>query len=84
MSARRLPCTQCGEQVNVVEVVTGFVNWGAAVVDEDGTVRPAVQHMEFYKGDPIRVRAACSAEGCGHAWTLRRHFEPDAPERGTS
>lgn len=76
MSARPLPCTKCGSPAGVAEDVTGYCDWGLAVVDEQGTVRPAAQHMEFYKGDPVRVRAVCSSDGCGHQWTLRRRFEP--------
>ncbi|WP_327337373.1 hypothetical protein OG384_14830 [Streptomyces sp. NBC_01324] len=74
-----LPCTQCGEPVGIAEDVTGYADWGPAVIDSRGVVRPATQHMEFYKGDPIRVRAVCHSEACGHQWTLRRPFEPTAP-----
>ncbi|MDT3396161.1 hypothetical protein RKE29_05815 [Streptomyces sp. B1866] len=48
------------------------------MIDDHGTVRPAQPHMEFYKGEPVRVRAVCSNDGCGHEWTLRRPFDPDA------
>jgi hypothetical protein len=59
-----------------VEDVDGTVDWGLAVVDENGTVRPAVQCMEFHKGDPIRTRAVCGNPNCEHQWTLRRRFDP--------
>lgn len=79
MTTRTLACTRCGSPCRVAEDVTGYVDWGDAVIDGAGTVRPAVQHMEFYSGDPVRVRAVCSSASCGHQWTLRRHFEPTAP-----
>ncbi|MGW0780378.1 hypothetical protein [Streptomyces sp. NPDC002913] len=76
---RPLCCTQCGDPVGIAEDVTGYADWGQAVIDGNGVVRPAVQHMEFFKGDPIRVRAVCRNADCGHQWTLRRQFEPEAP-----
>lgn len=75
---RPLLCTKCGSPAGVAEDVTAHCEWGLAVIDESGTVRPARQHMEFYKGEPVRVRAVCASEDCGHQWTLRRRFEPTA------
>ncbi|WP_157874549.1 hypothetical protein [Streptomyces sp. AcH 505] len=63
----------------MAEDVTGHNDWGLAVVDSDGTVRPAEQHMEFYKGDVVRIRAVCVNPRCRHQWTLRRRFEPTTP-----
>ena len=79
MADRPLPCTRCGSPCGIAEDVHAHADWGLAVVDDNGTVRPARQHMEFHKGDPIRIRAVCSNEACGHQWTLRRRFS----ERGT-
>lgn len=76
---RPLLCTRCNSPAGVAEDVTAHCDWGLAVIDEQGTVRPAVQHMEFHKGEPVRVRAVCSRATCGHQWTLRRRFEPTTP-----
>lgn len=76
VASRPLRCTKCAGQVSVVEDVSGVVDWGLALVDDDGTVRPAVQYMEFQRGDPIRARAVCTDSECGHEWTLRRRFDP--------
>jgi uncharacterized protein YijF (DUF1287 family) len=65
--------------VDVVEDVTGLADWGRAVIDDEGTVRPAAQRMDFYRGDAIRARAVCSEPKCRHQWTLRRRFDPTAP-----
>jgi hypothetical protein len=81
VSSRPLRCTKCGSQVSVVEDVDGIVDWGLAVVDEDGTVRPAVRHMEFRAGESVRTRAVCDDPGCGHQWTLRRRFDPTRGEK---
>jgi hypothetical protein len=75
---RALLCTRCGSPAGVAEDVECHADWGMAVIDDDGTVRPARQHMEFHKGEPVRVRAVCSSEDCGHQWTLRRRFDPTA------
>lgn len=77
-AARPLPCTKCGTPVGLAEDFEGYLDWGAAMVDADGTVHPAVQHFELHKGDPVRVRAVCPK--CGHQWTLRRRFEPERGE----
>jgi hypothetical protein len=77
MADRPLLCTRCGSPVGVAEDVTGHCDWGLAVVDDQGTVRPVKRHMEFHKGDPVRVRAVCGNPECGHQWTLRRRFEPE-------
>ncbi|KFK87805.1 hypothetical protein IX27_18080 [Streptomyces sp. JS01] len=79
MTTRPLLCTKCGEPVGVTEEVVCRIVWDEAVIDTDGTVRPAEQHMEFWKGDPHRTLAVCDNPTCRHRWTLRRTFEPEAP-----
>ena len=74
--SRPLLCTKCGSPAGVAEDYTGHADWGMAVIDDEGIVRPAKQHVEIHKGDPVRVRAVCSNDDCGHQWTLRRRFEP--------
>lgn len=78
MTTRPLLCTKCGEPVGVVEDVVCHIAWGEAVIDAEGTVRPAEQHMEFWRGDPHRTIAVCPKPTCRHQWTLRRAFEPTA------
>jgi hypothetical protein len=76
--SRLLLCTRCGSPAGVAEDFTGHADWGLAVIDDDGTVRPAKQHVEIHRGEPVRARAVCSNDECGHQWTLRRRFEPTA------
>ncbi|MEU8623256.1 hypothetical protein [Streptomyces sp. NPDC048669] len=76
---RPLPCTRCGSPCRVVWDYTSVADWGTAVIDSMGTIRPAVQQVEFFKGDPYRSRAICEDPACRHQWTLRRPFEPEAP-----
>jgi hypothetical protein len=78
MTNRPLPCTRCGSQAGVAEDYEGHADWGLAVIDDDGVVRPASQQVEIFNGEPVRVRAVCSNDECGHQWTLRRRFEPTA------
>ena len=78
MAERPLLCTKCHSPAGVAEDFTGHADWGLAVIDDDGTVRPVKQHVEIYKGDPVRARAVCSNDACRHEWTLRRRFEPTA------
>ena len=40
MTARPLLCTRCGSQISIVEDTYGRIEWGPAVVDDDGVVRP--------------------------------------------
>jgi len=77
MARRPLLCTRCHSPAAVAEDVTGHVDWGLGVIEDDGTVRPAVQHMEFHKGAPVRTRAVCTNPTCRHQWTLRRRFQPE-------
>lgn len=77
---RPLLCTHCGSPAGVAEDVSAYVDWGAAVVDPDGVVRPAVKHFEFFAGDPIQARAVCLNADCGHQWKLRRKFDPERGE----
>lgn len=75
---RPLQCMRCGSPAGVAEDFTGHADWGMAVIDAEGIVRPVKQHVEIHKGEPIRVRAVCSNDDCQHQWTLRRRFEPEA------
>ncbi|WP_143670575.1 hypothetical protein [Streptomyces antimycoticus] len=64
--------------MSIAEDVTGYLDWGKAVIDTDGTVRPAdpTQRPPVLTADNSapagRPRACCSA--CGHQWRLRRPF----------
>lgn len=86
---RPLVCIRCAGPVDVAEDIEGVIDWGAAVIDADGVVRPADPHHRppvvlADTGGPIgRPRACCLA--CGHQWRLRRPFDPtrephNAPE----
>jgi hypothetical protein len=75
---RPLLCTRCGSPVGVAEDFVGHADWGTAVIDDNGTVRPARQHVDIYRDEPVRTRAVCGNDDCGHEWTLRRRFEPEA------
>lgn len=79
MTTRPLPCPRCGSPAGVAEDYEGHADWGLAVIDDEGVVRPAKQHVDIYRGAPVRARAECSNAKCGHQWTLRRRFEPEAP-----
>lgn len=84
---RPLRCTRCGSPADVVEDITGYLDWGAAIVDADGTVRPADlgQQPPNLMADNAestgRPRACCTASACGHQWRLRRRFDPDPTAR---
>lgn len=82
MTARPLTCTRCGSQCGVAEDVESCIDWGPAVIDTNGVVRP--QHPDPNNGyqdtqnavATIRHRAFCINPECGHQWTLRRRFDP--------
>ena len=84
MTDRPLVCTKCGSPCEVVEDVTGFLDWGPAVVGDDGIVRPAnpAPRPPVLSADNAgvtgRPRACCSNAECRHQWTLRRRFDPAA------
>ncbi|MER7507033.1 hypothetical protein ABTX82_01590 [Streptomyces lavendulae] len=82
MATRPLICTRCGTPVGIAEDVTGFLDWGQAVIDDDGTVRPAdpSQTAPVLMADNAdatgRPRACCPNRACGYQWRLRRRFDP--------
>lgn len=76
MTHRPLLCTRCGDRCAVAEDFTGYADWGVAVIDEEGIVRPALQHVDIYRGEPFRTRAVCQNPECEYQWTLRRRFDP--------
>lgn len=86
---RPLLCTKCHRQCGVAEDVESCIDWGPAVIDEDGTVRP--QYGEAEDGyqevwnavRTLRVRAFCANPECGHQWTLRRRLDTTDPRLTT-
>ncbi|MBP2704444.1 hypothetical protein JOL79_11525 [Microbispora sp. RL4-1S] len=82
MAAKPLACTRCGSPAAVVEVVEGFLDWGLAVIDADGVVRPRDRkalNMPAVMDDNSRtvgIDAVCDNAKCGHRWRLRRRFDP--------
>lgn len=85
MTLRPLTCTRCGQPVGVAEDVESCIDWGPAVVDDDGTVYPQYPDPEDNQQEvdsvvkQLRVRAFCVNPGCQHQWTLRRRFDSLAP-----
>ncbi len=79
-TSRPLACTRCGSACNVAEDVELVADYGPAVIDHLGVVRPADPDYQADKTDgaPIRTRACCTK--CHHQWTLRRRFDPIALE----
>jgi hypothetical protein len=83
VTARPLLCTRCHSPVAVAEDARSLIDWGPAVVDADGVVRPqypdpADDYQSItYDVDHGRARAVCSNPKCGHQWTLRRRFDPE-------
>lgn len=81
MTDRLLTCPRCGHQAGVAEDITGFIDWGPAVIGDDGAVRPAApgHHPAPVLADNSttvgRPRACCLNRACGHQWRLRRRFE---------
>lgn len=84
MPERILLCTVCRWPAAVVEDVTGYLDWGPAVIDETGTVRPADPKAQPPTPMPDntestgRPRACCTNPDCLHQWRLRRPFDPTA------
>jgi hypothetical protein len=82
VSARPLVCPRCGQQCIVAEDVESCIDWGPAVVDSDGIVRPQFPNPADNQQDvhnaveTLRCRAVCINDACRHQWTLRRRFEP--------
>ncbi|MFC9285659.1 hypothetical protein [Streptomyces sp. NPDC057052] len=80
MTGRVLACPRCRDAADVVVDGTVHDVWGAAVIDDDGVVRPVAKKAEVWGGEEIRIRAVCTNDDCRHQWTLRRRFEtPTAP-----
>ncbi|MEU9014284.1 hypothetical protein AB0D12_31845 [Streptomyces sp. NPDC048479] len=81
MSTRPLACTKCGSQCGVAEDTEGCIDWGPAVIADDGTVRPQYPDAEDgYQAvtavvRTLRVRAFCVNPECRHQWTLRRRLD---------
>lgn len=79
MPAQPLTCTKCGHPVEVVEYVETIVDYGPAVIDERGIVRP-VGEVDPYgskqDSEEIRAVAVCLDRTCRNRWTLRRKFDP--------
>lgn len=79
---RPLLCTKCGAHVVITEDITGYLDWGLALLDDDGVVRREEVDCEprIVMADNSRPagrpRACCVNPDCGHQWTLRRHFDP--------
>lgn len=73
-----LPCTQCFQQVRLVEHYIAYLDQGPAVVREDGvvtTTRETLDEDTKWIGDPVRVMAVCINPSCGHQWTLKRRYD---------
>ncbi|MER6605943.1 hypothetical protein ABT282_08505 [Streptomyces sp. NPDC000927] len=80
MSARPLACTQCGQQCGVAEDYESYSDWGPAVIDEHGVVRPqSPDDSGGHKHDPRPIRARAYCPTCGYQWTLRRRVDINAP-----
>lgn len=81
MADRPLLCTRCGNQCGVAEDVESCIDWGPAVIAEDGTVRPQYPdskdgYQEVWNAvKTLRTRAFCVNPECRHGWTLRRRFD---------
>ncbi|MEU4574851.1 hypothetical protein [Nonomuraea sp. NPDC023979] len=64
----------------IVEMVMGWLDWGPAVVGDDGVVRPArVMDPPVVMADNSTTAgtyAHCDNESCQHRWRLRRQFAP--------
>ncbi|MFH8483570.1 hypothetical protein [Streptomyces sp. NPDC018055] len=82
VTTKPLLCTKCGEPVELAEDVIGYLDWGPAVVSDDGTVRLANPNWQppVLMADNSRAigrpRACCVNRACGHQWRLRRPFDP--------
>lgn len=78
MTERILTCPKCRYPADVVVDGTVHDVWGAAVIDDEGIVRPVAKTAEVWGGERLRTRAVCTNDDCRHQWTLRRRFEPPA------
>ncbi|MDX3575942.1 hypothetical protein [Streptomyces sp. FL07-04A] len=85
MNRRALTCTRCGAPVIIAEDISGHLDWGLAVIGDDGVVRreewdcePRVLMADNSEAVG-RPRACCTNPDCRHQWRLRRPFDPAAP-----
>ncbi|GGR70890.1 MULTISPECIES: hypothetical protein [Streptomyces] len=82
MTERILTCPRCRYPATIAEDVTGHLDWGHAVIDESGTIRPAdpQQKPPTLTADNAdatgRIRACCANDDCQHEWRPRRPFDP--------
>lgn len=84
---RPLTCTRCSGPCEIAEDIAAVLEWGLAVVDDDGVIRLAdpEEHPPTVmadNGDAIGRPRACCTE-CGHQWRLRRRFDPIAAPAAT-
>jgi hypothetical protein len=82
VTTRPLACPRCGASAGLAEDVTGFLDWGAVLIDNDGVLRlsdpdqsppPLMADNSDATG---RLRACCTNRECGHQWHTRRRFDP--------
>jgi uncharacterized protein YbaR (Trm112 family) len=84
MPERILTCPVCRHPATIVEDVTGHLDWGFAVIDEDGVIRPADPNhtppvlMANNAEATGKLRASCDNDDCRHQWRPRRPFDPVA------
>ncbi|WP_406417977.1 hypothetical protein [Streptomyces sp. NBC_01614] len=84
MTERILLCPKCRYPAAVIEEVTGHLDWGPAVIDDTGTIRPAdPDHkpptlMSDNATATGRIRACCQNDDCQHQWRPRRQFDPQS------
>lgn len=78
MTNRPLFCTRCGGRCAVAEDTRGCMDWGLAVIDEDGVIRPESPQPEGIEAvvEVLRTRAVCQNPDCEYQWALRRRFDP--------
>lgn len=77
-TGERLTCTRCGSWCGIAEDTEGCIDWGLAVIGDDGVVRPQHPDPEGVTAvvRSLRVRAVCENPECRYQWTLRRRFDP--------
>lgn len=79
-----LRCPRCRQQAAVVEQVLGRLDWGPAVLDADGAIRPEVRPEQVPavtadNSTSTGVYGHCDNKACQYEWKLRRRFD-SAPE----
>jgi hypothetical protein len=79
-----LGCPRCGSPSSIAEDVIGYLDWGDAIVGDDGIVRPAGHEpqpptvMADNSETVGKPRGCCNNPDCRHQWRLRRKFDPTA------